>query len=172
MEQFVVTEPYYQVNKGQQIGLSDQAAAQRKYLVKKISRGLYEAIIPFHLKRGEEVGLNPKLINKKHLRAVTGKAEFEKQEADKTVAEKIKRFTTAQLQEFAAAECPGLVFPEERDGFDLTNAGRRQGIELWLELADVDPDEFALMNCGEMEFPADLSAEQKKNAIIDWTLKQ
>lgn len=89
MESYIITGIALRIPKSFVLGLSDESAEKRKYLVKKIKKGIYEAVYPFDLKHGEQVSLDPKLLSKDTLRNIqTVKSlEAEKLEAEKLEAE-------------------------------------------------------------------------------------
>jgi hypothetical protein len=130
MEKFIVTSQSYQMQRHQVFGMDEETARRRKYLVKEIKKGVYEALQPFDFKRGEILELDPKLINKKTLTQVVEKTAFERQEAEKPLSEQIKRLTTAQLSEFYFLNCGESEFPQDQD---LTNSKRRELILEWYQ---------------------------------------
>lgn len=114
MEKYIVTGDFLGISEGQIIKLSDDQLRKRKSLVKPLKKGKVQAIMDFHLKRGEvfETDLE---INKKLAEIVQTKKEYD----EKPVQDKIEDLTKKQLLDFAIKNCNGMEISNKKTNGEI-----------------------------------------------------
>ncbi len=114
METYIVTGDFLGIAEGQIIKLSDEQLRKRKSLVKPLKKGKVQAIMDFHLKRGETFETDIEM-NKKLAEIVQTKKSYD----EKPVQDKIADLTKKQLLDFAKENCNGLEISNKKTNDEM-----------------------------------------------------